>query len=78
MCSPPQVKSPSITIYPSFALSTSMSQPLEHCQKKFQNTALAGVAQWIECWPENQRVSGSISSLGHMPGLKPRSPLGGA
>ena len=24
--------------------------------------ALAGEAQWIECWPVNQRVSGSIPS----------------
>ena len=24
--------------------------------------ALAGVAQWIECWPVNQRVTGSIPS----------------
>ena len=24
--------------------------------------ALAGVAQWTECWPENQRVAGSIPS----------------
>ena len=33
------------------------------------STALAGVAQWIECQPANQRVAGSIPSLGHMPGL---------
>ena len=26
--------------------------------------ALAGVAQWIECWPVNQRVTGSIPSQG--------------
>ena len=26
--------------------------------------ALAGVAQWIECWPGNQRVAGSIPSWG--------------
>ena len=26
--------------------------------------ALAGVAQWIECWPANQRVAGSIPSQG--------------
>ena len=35
--------------------------------------ALAGVAQWIECRPENQRVAGSIPSQGtclgyHVPG----------
>ena len=35
--------------------------------------SLAGVAQWIEHWPENQRVAGSIPSLGHMPGLQVRS-----
>ena len=26
--------------------------------------ALAGVAQWTECWPANQRVAGSIPSQG--------------
>ena len=26
--------------------------------------ALAGVAQWIECWPANQRVTGLIPSQG--------------
>ena len=41
-------------------------------------TALTGVAQWIECQPENQRVAGSIPSLGHMPGLWARSTVGGA
>ena len=25
---------------------------------------LAGVAQWIKCWPVNQRVAGSIPSQG--------------
>ena len=25
---------------------------------------LAGVAQWVEHWPENQRVAGSIPSQG--------------
>ena len=39
--------------------------------------ALAGVAQWIECWPVNQRVAGLIPSLGKMPGLWARSPVGG-
>ena len=28
------------------------------------HTALAGVAQWIECRPVNQRVTGSIPSQG--------------
>ena len=26
--------------------------------------ALADVAQWVECWPVNQRVTGSIPSQG--------------
>ena len=39
--------------------------------------ALAIVAQWIECWPVNQRVASSILSLGRMPGLWARSPVGG-
>ena len=25
-----------------------------------KETALAGVAQWIECWPTNQKVGSSI------------------
>ena len=33
--------------------------------------ALAGVAQWIECWPENQRVTGSIPSQGTCLGCGP-------
>ena len=44
--------------------------------RKYKNTsALAGVAQWIECWPANQNVAGSIPNLGHMPGLQTRSPV---
>ena len=42
-----------------------------------QERALASVAQWIECQPENQRVAGLIPSLGHMPGLQARSSVGG-
>ena len=42
------------------------------------NQAVAGVAQWIECGPVNQRVGVLIPSLGHMPGLPARSPVGGA
>ena len=33
--------------------------------------ALAGVAQWIEHWPENQRVRGSIPSHGTCLGCRP-------
>ena len=36
-----------------------------------QNVALAGVAQWIECWPVNQKVSGSIPSLSTCLGCGP-------
>ena len=38
---------------------------------------LAGVVQWIEGWPENQRAAGLIPSLGHIPELQARSPVGG-
>ena len=38
---------------------------------------LAGVAQWVECWPVHQSVTGSILP-GHMPGSWARSPVGGA
>ena len=33
--------------------------------------ALAGVAQWTEFQPANQRVEGLIPSLRHLPGLRP-------
>ena len=32
--------------------------------KRNANTTLAGVAQWIECQPVNQKVMGSIPSRG--------------
>ena len=32
---------------------------------------LAGVTQWIECWPENQRVAGSIPGQGTCLGCGP-------
>ena len=34
-------------------------------------SAVAGVAQWIECWPVNQRVAGSISSQSTCLGCRP-------
>ena len=40
-------------------------------------TALAGIAQWIEGWPEHQRVTGLIPSLGICLGCGP-GPQGGA
>ena len=39
--------------------------------------ALAGVAQWIEHGPANQRVACLIPSPGYMPGLWARSSVGG-
>ena len=36
----------------------------DFCNKKETLLALAGVAQWIECWPANQRVAGSMPSQG--------------
>ena len=33
--------------------------------------ALAGVAQWIELWPENQRVASSVPSQGTCLGCRP-------
>ena len=39
---------------------------------------LAGVAQWIECWPENQKVTQLDSQSGHMPGIWARSSGGGS
>ena len=35
---------------------------------KMTEMSLAGVAQWTECWPVNQRVFGSIPSQGTCPG----------
>ena len=35
------------------------------------NRALAGVAQWIECEPVNQRVTGSIPSQDTCLGCRP-------
>ena len=32
------------------------------CDKESSNQALACVAQWIECWPANQKVASSIPS----------------
>ena len=44
---------------------------------KKRKLALADVAQWIECWPVNQRVAGLIPSqgtgLGCRPGLQLRA-----
>ena len=39
--------------------------------------APAGVAQWFQCQAANQRVNSLIPSLGHVPGLQARPPVGG-
>ena len=41
------------------------------------SVALAGVAQWIECQAVNERVAGSILSLGHTPELWAGPLIGG-
>ena len=45
------------------------------CFYKVIYTALAGVAQWIEHRPENQRVTGLIPSQGPCLGCRARSGL---
>ena len=39
--------------------------------KKKKMRAPAGMAQWIECWPVNQRLTGSIPSQGTYLGCGP-------
>ena len=39
---------------------------------------LAGIAQWIEHRPVNQKVTGSINFQSEMPGVQARSPVVGA
>ena len=34
------------------------------CSYSIMILALTGVAQWIECWPENRKIAGSIPSQG--------------
>ena len=43
---------------------------------KNKSEALAGVAQWIECWPVNQRGTGSIPHQGTCLGCGPGSQWG--
>ena len=49
---------------------------LDHPFSKMDGTTLAGVAQWIECWPVNRRVTGSIPSQGTCLGCRPGPWLG--
>ena len=41
-----------------------------------RKVVLFGVAQWIECWPENQRVTGSIPNQGTCLGCGPGPQMG--
>ena len=38
--------------------------------------ALASMAQWIECWPENKKVTSLIPSQGTCLGCRPGPQLG--
>ena len=46
-------------------------------QVKIASAALAGVAQWTECWPANLKVAGSIPGEGTCLGCEPGPQLGG-
>ena len=49
---------------------------IDELHKKYIYIALAGVAQWIECRPANQRVTGLIPSQGTCLGCSPVPQLG--
>ena len=46
------------------SLATQSQPTLVHEAKVMTCLALAGVSQWTECWPVNQRVACSIPSQG--------------
>ena len=48
-----------------------MNCTLENCK-----SVLAGVAQWIDCWPVNRKVTGSIPRQGTSLGCGPGPHLG--
>ena len=52
------------------------NQPMDILLVKNQKTALAGVVQWIECQPVNQKVAGAIPSPGICLGCGPGPWLG--
>ena len=58
--------------------SQSRIKKVNHLKVDLKNIkpALAGVAQWTECWPAN-RSQQFDSQPGHMPELQARSPVGG-
>ena len=59
---------------PSLYLSGNSDQfnALRKSIEKYNTSALPGVAQWIECWTVNQRVTGSIPSQGTCLSCGPR------
>ena len=58
-------------VIPQAAKSPSPDPGLSKVKVKKPCMALAGVAQWIECKPVNQRVAGSIPSQGTCLGFGP-------
>ena len=48
----------------------------DFCEDEMEFPALAGVVQWIERWPEKQRVISSIPSQGTCLGFRPGPQLG--
>ena len=61
----------------SFGIALIISEDLRNVLK-LSSGALAGVAQWIELWSENQRVIGSIPSQGTCLGCRTGSLVWGA
>ena len=53
-----------------------MNQSHPNKLNKIKNLALDGVAQWVECWPENQKVTSSIPSQGTCLSCGPGPQLG--
>ena len=70
------LRSNSIQLYSSFLKNNSQKVINKRIDQEAV-LALAGVAQWTQCQLANQRVTSSIPSQGHMPGLPTRSPARG-
>ena len=63
-------------LLPNEGLNESSCTATSPAWKELQDSALAGMAQWIERWPVNQRVTGSIPSQGPRLGCGPGPWLG--
>ena len=58
-------------------LPTSKQSPIIKVQNPYPSTPTSeGVAQWLEHWPVNQKVTSSIPSQGTCLGCGPRPQLG--